>query len=120
MPNNNKVPRSPYIAGTPDALDAVIAAPDNHEVVFENETVRVLKVLVRPGEIEKEHTHRWPSVFTITSMPKIKYYNHNGEECPLDGTRQEGVPFWIEPEGLHAVENPSDVNLEAIRVELKG
>ncbi len=119
MPNEHMAHRPPYIPGTPDELDAMPAAPDNHEVVFENERVRVLKVLVRPGEVEKPHTHRWPSVFTITSMPRIKYYNEEGVECPSTGNRREGVPFWLGPEGVHYVENLEDFPLEAIRVELK-
>jgi quercetin dioxygenase-like cupin family protein len=45
----------------PDALDAVIAAPHNHHVLFENDAVRVLDTTVRPGETVPLHTHRWPS-----------------------------------------------------------
>ena len=117
--NEHMANRPPYIPGTPDELDAMAAAPENHTVIFENDQVRVLKVLVRPGEVEKPHTHKWPSVFTITSMPKIKYFNEEGVACPPSGNRQEGVPFWLGPEGVHYVENPEDRPLEAIRVELK-
>ena len=31
--------RPPYIPGTPEELDSVIAAPENHTVVFENDRV---------------------------------------------------------------------------------
>ena len=111
--------RPEYVPGTPEELDAVVAAPENHEVIFENERVRVLRVTIRPGELEKRHAHKWESVFTITSMPKITYYNEKGEACPLGERREEGVPFWLEREGLHAVENHGDKPLEAIRVEVK-
>ena len=37
----------------PEELDAVVAAPDNHEIIFENERVRVLRVTIQPGELEK-------------------------------------------------------------------
>jgi hypothetical protein len=53
----------------PDELDAVVAAPTSHRIVFENEDVRVLEVTVAPGVHEPEHTHRWPSVMSPTSAP---------------------------------------------------
>lgn len=86
---------------------------------FENERGWVLKVLVRSGKVEKSHTHRCPSVFTVTSMPKIKYFYEKEEECPRSRKRAEGVPFWLDPERVHCVENPEDRPLEAIRVEFE-
>ena len=83
MSENAAMKRPEYAPGTPEELDAVVAAPGNHEVIFENDRVRVLRVTIRPGELEKQHTHKWESVFTITSMPKITYYNEKGEACAL-------------------------------------
>ena len=34
-------------------LDAVIAAPDSHEILFENTHLRVLEVIVKPIEYKK-------------------------------------------------------------------
>lgn len=119
MSENAAMRRPEYAPGTPEELDAVVAAPGNHEVIFENDRVRVLRVTIRPGELENQHTHKWESVFTITSMPKITYYNERGEACALGEERREGVPFWLGREGLHAVENHGDKPLEAVRVELK-
>lgn len=119
MSQNAWAPRPEYIPGTPEALDGVIAAPENHEVVFENERVRVLRVTIQPGELENQHTHKWESVFTIMSLPEITYYNEAGEVCATGRGRAEGVPFWLGREGMHAVENHGDKPLEAIRVELK-
>jgi hypothetical protein len=48
---------------TPDATDAVAAAPHNHKVVLENDTVRVLEATVPLHSKEVPHTHFWPSVF---------------------------------------------------------
>jgi quercetin dioxygenase-like cupin family protein len=53
-----------------DELDAVVAAPNSHRVVFENEKVRVLEVSVPPGTREPEHTHRWPSVVVASPPPR--------------------------------------------------
>jgi hypothetical protein len=46
-----------------DATDAVAAAPGNHKVVLENDTVRVLEAKVPLHSKEPPHTHFWPSVF---------------------------------------------------------
>ena len=111
--------RPPFIPGTPEKFDAVTAAPENHEVVFENDKVRVVKVVVRPGELENMHTHRWPSVFLVSSFPDLNYFTEDGTSTPRTGGRREGVPAWIEPEGIHAVENIDDRPFEGIRIELK-
>ncbi|MEK6711931.1 MAG: hypothetical protein AABZ64_15285 [Nitrospinota bacterium] len=116
---DDRIGRPPFIPGTPEALDAVIAAPGNHEVLIENGRVRVVRVTIQPGELEKMHTHKWPSVFIITRLPKIVYYTEKMEAVPPSGTRREGVPMWIEPEGVHAVENVDTRMFEGIRVELK-
>src|SRR5271170_4482670 len=49
----------------PDSLDALIAAPKSHHLLFENERVRVLEVRIAPGELVPVHTHRWPSAIYI-------------------------------------------------------
>jgi hypothetical protein len=54
----------------PDATDAVAAAPRNHKVILENDTVRVLEATVPLHSEEVPHTHPWPSVFfEQTSSP---------------------------------------------------
>lgn len=47
----------------PDASDAVIAAPEHHKVILENDRVRVLEATVPLHSHEPPHTHPWPSVF---------------------------------------------------------
>jgi len=42
----------------PDSLDAAIAAPAHHTVLFENDRVRVLDTCVRPGETVPLHSLR--------------------------------------------------------------
>src|SRR5918993_1503475 len=73
----------------PDSMDGVLAAPDSHRVLFENEHTRVLEVTIAPGEREPAHTHRWPRV------------------------------SWLEPEGPHSVENIDARSYGALRIELK-
>jgi quercetin dioxygenase-like cupin family protein len=49
----------------PDRLDAVLAAPRHHRVVFENDRVRVLDTRIAPGDTVPIHTHRWPAANQI-------------------------------------------------------
>jgi hypothetical protein len=58
----------------PDSLDAVVAAPGSHRVVFENQTIRVLAVTIAPGQREPEHTHCWPSVMVVHRPARIRYW----------------------------------------------
>ena len=52
-----------------DATDAVAAAPLNHKVILENDTVRVLEATVPLHSKEPPHTHAWPSVFFEQTSP---------------------------------------------------
>ena len=63
----------------PDALDATVAAPQNHKVVLENERVRVLEVTVQPGEREPVHGHKWPSVMYVMAEDLIRDYDAEGK-----------------------------------------
>ena len=61
----------------PDTLDAVVAAPGSHRVVFENERTRVLEVMIGTGQREPTHTHRWPSVMLVDRPTSIRSYAGN-------------------------------------------
>ena len=105
-------------------LDAVVAAPDSHRVLFENGRVRVLEVIIQPGEREPAHTHRWPSVMVGLEAARIRYYDAEGEmrfETPEDRdlSGSDLGADWLGPEPLHSVENFDERVFRALRVELK-
>ena len=106
-----------------DSLDAVVAAPDSHVVLFENEHVRVIEVGIGGGEKEPAHTHRDPSVMIVYQPTRIRYFGANGEaefESPQSSRPASArEPKWMEPEGLHAVENIDTLPYRAYRIELK-
>lgn len=110
-------------ASWPDSLDAVIAAPQNHKVVLENERVRVLEVTVRPGEKERLHMHRMPSVMYVMAEDNIRDYDAEGKL--LYDSRKDKPPgktpytVWMEPQAPHSVENLSNKPVRLLRVELK-
>ena len=107
----------------PDALDATVAAPQNHKVVLENERVRVLEVTVQPGEREPVHGHKWPSVMYVMAEDLIRDYDSDGKLIYDSQTDKERLktPYtiWMPPQAPHSVENLSKTPLRLLRVELK-
>ena len=110
-------------ASWPDALDATVAAPQNHKVVLENERVRVLEVTVQPGEREPVHGHKWPSVMYVMAEDLIRDYDSDGKllyDSRTDKARmQTPYTIWMPPQAPHSVENLSKAPLRLLRVELK-
>lgn len=105
-----------------DELDAVVAAPNSHRVVFENEKVRVLEVSVPPGVREPEHTHRWPSVMITDTRARIRYWI--GDRLSFESPDPLPPPgdlagSWSGPEGPHSVENIDTFASHALRIEFK-
>lgn len=101
-------------------FDAVVAAPEAHTVLHEDETVRVLRVVLKPGRREPHHTHKWPSIFILLRDAPVRYYDASDQlKFETDGSTQPWSTEWMAPEALHAVENIGNEAIEAIRIELK-
>lgn len=105
----------------PPEMDAVVAAPESHKVLLENDDVRVLEVIIPPGVREPDHTHRMPSVMIVDRPAMIQYYQGAALvfSSPPGASARATVGQWMEPEGLHAVENVDTSTYHAFRVELK-
>jgi quercetin dioxygenase-like cupin family protein len=107
-----------------ESMDAVIAAPDHHKVIFENERVRVLELKVKPGEIVPVHTHQWATVNYVVSHSDFLSYDAEGR-VKLDSRTdesgmKEGAVFSLPPNPpLHSVKNIGAGELRGITVELK-
>ena len=101
-------------SGFPDGYDAVQAAPNSHKVVFENEFVRVLEVIMpSPGATEPMHHHRWPSFFLDWDMggatPHIRYHHPDGtvtDQPSMERPVHRGTwsVHWMKPEPMHSIE----------------
>lgn len=108
----------------PDSLDALMAAPDNHTVLLENECVRVVHTRILPGQTVPVHTHRWPSVLFILTWSDLVRRDHLGNVIP--DTRQAlqvpklNTPAWQEPLPPHSAENIGDAEINTVQVEIKG
>jgi hypothetical protein len=107
----------------PESLDAVVAAPEHHSVLLENDRVRVLETRVEPGDTVPVHTHRWPSVQYIVELAAFVRRDADGNVL-LDTrtTDQPGaVPRaqWSGPLSPHTFENVGDGPIDVIMIELK-
>jgi quercetin dioxygenase-like cupin family protein len=112
------------LSGAPPAKpgpdDALIAAPANHTLLFENDDVRVVDVHVPPHTLEKWHTHPWDGYFYIIQRATIRHFTLTDKNPPVLPPAVDGpkiVP--IGAESLHAIENVGDTPLHYIRFELK-
>jgi hypothetical protein len=104
------------------ALDSVVAAPLNHTVLYEDDVIRVLAVSVAPGETEKAHHHRWPSIMIFDRTAKIRDFDGaTGAENPLPPREAMPLPLTIKfpPQALHYVENCDTRPIHATRIEFK-
>jgi quercetin dioxygenase-like cupin family protein len=107
----------------PTELDAMSAAPEFHELLLENEKVRVLDSLVRPGESTPVHTHRWPSVIYVIGFSDFVRYGRDGEvllDTRLNTEKPKpGTAFWSGPLEPHYVTNVGDGDIRVVSVEIK-
>ena len=107
-------------------FDAVAAAPASHRILLESDEVRVLHVVVEPGETEPVHDHRCPSVMYFEQPQPITYIEYRLQDGLPVASRSIDVPAMdatqtvsAPPEGLHAVKNRGSLPFVAVRVEFK-
>jgi hypothetical protein len=107
----------------PDELDALIAAPENHTLLFENESVRVLDTRIEPGKTTRLHTHCWPGSLYVRSWSDFVRRDEN-DNIMLDSRKVESLAkpptvLWTDPLPPHTLENVGEDDLWVIGVELK-
>jgi len=107
----------------PDSLDALVAAPEFHHLLLENDDVRVLETRIGPGATVPIHTHRWSSVFYV--LANAHHVRRDPEGRLLGDTRVDGelpgpgATLWLTPRPPHSVENVGDSEIRLLNVELK-
>lgn len=107
----------------PPELDALRAAPEHHELLMENDQVRVLRTRIPAGETTAVHSHRWPAVYLIEGWSPFVRRDANGE-VTLDSRTVQGLerpagPIWSPPLPPHTLENVGDAEIRLVSVEVK-
>lgn len=105
-------------------LDAPVAAPDNHKILYEDDSVRVLLVTVRPGEKEKIHDHPWPSILVVLGERNVEDFDAKGNRLPAPAPLPENfewpLVFRWPPGAAHSIHNlDTHKTFQAIRIEYK-
>src|SRR5258708_3265636 len=107
----------------PDSLDAMVAAPEYHSVLLENEEVRVLRTRIPPGQTVPVHTHRWPSVQLIVSWSDFVRRDHVDNLMLDTRTVSESpklnTPLWHPALPPHSVGKVGGVEIHALQIEIK-
>jgi mannose-6-phosphate isomerase-like protein (cupin superfamily) len=105
-----------------DELDGVLAAPDHHKVLFENDEVRVLETVIRAGDTTPMHTHRRPTVSYVISGSHFV----RRDEAGLVLVDTHADPSFEPPRVVftpalppHTLENTGGDDIVIIGVELK-
>ena len=119
-PLSKDIPSAPK---WPAELDALVAAPQYHTLLFENERVRVLETRIAAGERTPIHTHQWPGVLHIVSWSHfVRYDDHNQvlvDSRTVEAFKNPPSVTWSKPLPPHALHNIGATDLLVIAVELK-
>ena len=105
-----------------DKLDGPIAAPDNHKVIFENELVRVLEIVIPVGTTAPLHTHWTPTLlYRVSGNHSIRRDEHGNvlRDTRADPNFSPRAVTFQEPTPEHTLENTGSEDIHMIGVELK-
>ena len=107
----------------PAELDAMIAAPQHHHLLLENDFVRVLDVRIPAGEITNVHTHCWPATLYIISWSDFIRYDGEGnvmvDSRTIEAMKNPPSALWSDALPPHALKNVGEKEMRVISVEIK-
>ncbi len=96
-------------------LDSTKADPQHHQVVFENDQVRVVHYLIAPGDKTAKHSHP-ESVNILLTDAHARVTGEDGKTTDSQG--KAGATAW-RPAVTHVFENVGDKPIEGVLVEPK-
>jgi pimeloyl-ACP methyl ester carboxylesterase len=97
------------------AQDPVKVAPQNYKVLLENDRVRVLEALLKPGDRTPQHSHPARVVYTLSDHSAAF---RSPEGRVTHSTSKAGDTVWRDPV-IHSEENDGKTDSHAILVEFK-
>lgn len=104
------------LAAPAAAQDAIKSNPDVYHLVFENPSVRVLRVTVKPGAKTTMHEHP-DTVVVSLSDANVKFTGADGKS--VEAPMKAGEATWS-PAQKHSGENLEKTPVDVVLVELKG
>lgn len=96
--------------------DVLKAAGNVYKLLMENEKVRVLDILLKPGEKAPMHNHPSDHVVYVMKNTKFKLTFPEGKTNEVD--LKAGQTLWMEA-GSHATENIGTTEGHNLVIELK-
>jgi mannose-6-phosphate isomerase-like protein (cupin superfamily) len=96
---------------------AVPVLSDRHVVLIDNERVRVNRLILKPGESSKLHTHQMPGIGIVLYDSKIELSSPGGTMRRLES--KAGDHVWQNAGTTHIIKNIGSTVFEAIDIELK-
>jgi len=107
----------------PPYLDALVAAPDHHRLLLENENVRVLETKIPTGATTPVHVHRWAAAHYVVSWSHFVRRDASGnvllDTRETDFNQNTPQALWGGALPAHTVENVGSATLHIVSVELK-
>ena len=97
------------------AEDAAKVAPHLYKVLFENERVRLLEVIMQAGDSSEMHSHP-DNLIYVLSGGKVTFTAPSGEARDLDVP--EGASMWMDATD-HATNNVGGTTVRALFFEPK-
>lgn len=97
-------------------IDIVKTSPDQARILMENEHVRIVEYILKPGERDIWHTHPPRSSYVI-SGGKVKVYSESSD--PKVSELKTGTSSWAGYGSKHYVENIGSTTIKIILNEIK-
>ncbi len=104
-----------FVAGIIYAQDVMKVASESHTVLLENDQVRVLKVVMKPGQKAPMHSHPHNVAYYLSDA-KVKITLPDGKTQEREV--KAGSSSWSEAT-THMAENIGTTELQEIQIELK-
>jgi len=95
-------------------IDPIESSPDHYKVLEENDSVRMLEMIVPPGESDNVHSHPAEAVYFITGGKARVTVDGEQMEMELPDGASMLHEAWT-----HQVTNIGDTEIRAIIVETK-
>jgi predicted metal-dependent enzyme (double-stranded beta helix superfamily) len=106
-----------------EEYEPVGVAGNHHLVKFENENVRILEVVIGPGDTVPFHQHTMESVFVTLQPASLVFRDMDGNTVKeVDRADFAELPHYDARSAAPAprsVENVDSITMKAIRIELK-